>query len=268
MMYDIEVLRSYFQNLVSQLPALDRLVEDELSVLVVVHESLSVSIKETNTAALEELIVVMHKRTGANANVTRFIMQDLWLLAARQKQRRDLSDVLLNMEGDLKLLSQHLQEDTKEHAMQQQRDHLPSLRLPEVLVEFYEQRVISEHLPRPCNPCVKECANVIRKAKQHVGGKTAPKTTRTKPKPTKVSSSLLAVDFLSLATLDEFKFEEVTHDMVPTTLELSKEDHEKKLRSIRGTLAGTLKLNNIKFVTKTAANFEKRLKRKSTTTDV
>jgi hypothetical protein len=140
MMYDIEVFRSYFLNLVNQLPELARLVEEELSVLVVIHECLVVATDNANGSSVEELIMVLHKRTGANVHVTRYIMKDLWLLAARQpEQGRVVYDTLTKMKGDLQLLSTNL--DHRQHdSGPPPRDQLPGLRLKDFLEQFYEHR--------------------------------------------------------------------------------------------------------------------------------
>jgi hypothetical protein len=85
--------------LVNQLPELARLVDEELSVLVIIHECLILAIDNANVSAVEELTVVLHKRTGATVHVTRYIMKDLWLLVARHReQRRILHDTLQLLE--------------------------------------------------------------------------------------------------------------------------------------------------------------------------
>lgn len=76
MMYDIEIFTSFFDNIVKQSPALNKRVQDELSALVVLHECLNLTTTNNNESTLEEFILVLHKRTGGNAYVTKFLMQD------------------------------------------------------------------------------------------------------------------------------------------------------------------------------------------------
>ncbi len=147
MMYDIEVFQSYFQNLVGQLPELARLVDEELSVLVVIHECLLLATDAANGSTVEELIMVLHKRTGANMHVTRYIMKDLWLLAAREVVPGSvLYNTLTKMKGDLQLLSTNLDQRQHEHSGPPPRDQLPGLRLKDFLDQFYEHRSQKFHI--------------------------------------------------------------------------------------------------------------------------
>ena len=95
MMYDIEVFRSFFGSVAKQLPGLTKLVDEGLSVLIVLHECLISLAGDSSTSTLEELIMVLHKRTGANVGVTRLMMKDLALLiACRPDHRRKLKATL------------------------------------------------------------------------------------------------------------------------------------------------------------------------------
>ena len=142
MLHDIEVFRKYFLHLIKPLPELARLVEDELSILVVFHECLTLASDDRDLSTPEDLIMVLHKRTGANPAVTRYIMKDLWLLAARDPDRqRALYNTLTLLKGDLRVLSINLDENVKDATSSRPRDHLPGLILKEVLEQFYDHRI-------------------------------------------------------------------------------------------------------------------------------
>ena len=159
MMYDIEVFRSYFEGIAKQLPGLSKLVDEELSVLVVLHECLISLAENSSASTFDELIMVLHKRTGANVGVTRLMMKDLALLAAcRPDNRRMLKATLEGMEGDLKLLSSNLDQIQREQKQSKPRDQLSGLRLKDVLEQIYDQRILSEQV-RAFGPCM----NLVRK---------------------------------------------------------------------------------------------------------
>jgi hypothetical protein len=142
MLHDIEVFRKYFLHLIKQMPELSRLVEDELSILVVFHECLTLASDDRDLSTPEDLIVVLHKRTGANPGVTRYIMKDLWLLAAHEPDRqRALYNTLTLLRGELRVLSINLDENVNDATSPRPRDHLPGLILKEVLEQFYDHRI-------------------------------------------------------------------------------------------------------------------------------
>ena len=281
MMYDIEVFRQYFRNLVKQLPALKRLVEDELSILVVIHECLSLSTDNRNDSTLEEFIVVLHKRTGANVAVTKFVMKDLWHLAARYAQRLTLNDTLALMQGELQLLSNNLEESKHELVRPRPRDYLPGLQLKEVLEQFYDHRILQERL-RPCGPCM----NLVRKSEKSKSSSAV----RPRPIPDSPTGIESLLDFLTVpeddkikvpwsdmpAVLPTFNFGDnirqlpemrsscagkrsVNLQSVSLSDESSREGHEKTLKTVREKLFAKLKLHNIHFVAHSTMDFEKRL---------
>jgi hypothetical protein len=179
MMYDIEVFRTYFKTMAKQLPGLSKLVDDELSVLVVLHECFISLAENSDASTLEELIMVLHKRTGANVAVTRFMIKDLGLLAAGH--RPSLKATLESMEADLHLLSNNLDQSRCEQKQAQQRDHLSGLRLKEVLEQLYEHRIVFEQV-RYIGPCM----NLVRRA---VGDKRWGDHFKTSPVPVPVPVS-------------------------------------------------------------------------------
>jgi len=282
MMYDMEVFRTYFQNLIKQLPGLDKLVEEELSVLVVIHESLSLILDETNNRyALDEFIVVLHVRVAKNAHVTKFLMQDLWRVAAPSTQQRVLYDTLALMDGELQLLSNKMEEGRRESpGGPRPRDRLPGLLLQEVLLEHYEHRILAARL-RPCAPCI----NIIRKAQAK---KATAAASNDQPKSPDTIASMFSLDFLSLSHEDnkpKFKLSDIP-DMIPTFTmrdaqlpsipsvssaatyspstmedEPTRADHEKTLKAVRQRLLSNLKLHNIKFVAHSTTDVEKRMEK-------
>ena len=159
MMYDIEVFRSFFGSVAKQLPGLTKLVDEGLSVLIVLHECLISLAGDSSTSTLEELIMVLHRRTGANVGVTKSMMKDLALLiACRPDHRRKLKATLEGIEGDLHLLSKNMDQIQREQRQPQPRDQLSGLRLKDVLEQLYDNRILPEQV-RAFGPCM----NLVRK---------------------------------------------------------------------------------------------------------
>jgi hypothetical protein len=276
MMYDMEVFRTYFHNLVKQLPGLDKLVDDELSVLVVVHETLSLILQESTGYELDEFIVVLHKRTGANAHVTKFLMQDMWLVAAPADQRRALNNTLALMDGELQRLSNKLEEGRRESPSKPRpRDRLPGLLLQEVLLELYENRMLSARL-QPCAPCI----NMVRKAKTKRAA-TEPTPADDPAKSPDSIASLPSLDFIKFPDeppkfqfsdipkmLPTFTMGDVQLPSAPTTtsrdpsivrVEPTRHDHERTLKTVRHQILSNLKLHNIRFVAHSTTEAERRM---------
>ena len=101
MTYDIEVLRDYFRCVVSkESEALNRIVLDEFSMLAIILECMWLAVDhsggDTGDSSLEEFIVVVHKRTGADSDVTKQFLSDIWLLIA-PSDRRYVIDETINL---------------------------------------------------------------------------------------------------------------------------------------------------------------------------
>jgi hypothetical protein len=224
---------------------------------------------------LDEFIVVLHKRTGANAHVTKFLMQDLWLVAAPTNQRRALNDTLALMDGELQLLSNKLEEGRRESPVAlRPRDRLPGLLLQEVLLELYENRILSARL-QPCAPCI----NMVRKAKTKRAAKPTPRDDPVKS-PDSIAS-MLSLDFIDLPhEAPKFQFSDIP-TMLPTftmgdvqfpsapaaaarepsivMVEPTRHDHERTLKTVRHRILSNLKLHNIRFVAHSTTDVERRM---------
>ena len=152
MMYDLELFRSYFENLTKELPSLRPVVEEEMSVLILVHECLGVAVTNTGETSLEEFVIVMHKHTGGNMEVTRHFMGDLWFLAAPPSERNEMYNAVALMQAELQMISLHMEEKAAD-TPKNDRDPLKGIRLTETLHDLYEERILQSHFS-VCAPCV------------------------------------------------------------------------------------------------------------------
>lgn len=175
MMDDITVLRDFFcdkvstsTDLQSSSPALLRIVTAEIFVLELIHECLEVS--PTDSASLETFIVVIHKRTGADALVTRYFVGDLWLLVAqddhqqhRGNTKRQLQQTLDLLEPDLRMVSNGMKERSKSSSAAGRSSQVAFSCLSNMLKAMYEDRIAQGVLPLcfPFLPKVNTNGNVV-----------------------------------------------------------------------------------------------------------
>lgn len=233
MMYDIQVLQTYFFNLAQQLPSLARVAESELSVLIVLHELLGMAAGAANVSSKEEFIVVLHKRTGGDVGVTRHLMRDVWLLGAPKSRRREIEDTLSLMNAELQMLSMRMAEfpDSK-------KDPLRGLRLEETLRDLYQDRILQERNSL-CGVCVQ-------------GFKTiSPK------KPERIQEALVSLASFPLALYRSPRHtatqvsDQLTTQLIPKIIESlpgGLQTHENFVEELEKRVLGTLKLHNIAFM--------------------
>lgn len=162
MMYDLELFRSYFENLTKEIPSLSRIVEEQLSILILVHECLGIAVGSTDESSLEEFIIVLHKRIGGNVDVTKHLLGDLWFLAAPPSQRKEIYNLFSLMEAELLIISLHMEETDGNAPINQQRDPLQGIKLVETLKDIYEERILQEQFS-VCAPCVHAIKKVQKK---------------------------------------------------------------------------------------------------------
>lgn len=165
MMYDLELFRTYFENLIKELPSLGPVVEEEMSRLILVHECLSVAVSCTGeTLGLEEFVIVVHKRLSRNMEVTRHFMGDLWFLAAPPTHRNEIYNVIGLMQAEIQMLSLHMDEAAA-NKPKNDRDPLKGIKLTETLQDLYEERILQAQFS-VCAPCVQ----AIKTAQKNGGG--------------------------------------------------------------------------------------------------
>ena len=153
MTYDIETLRDYFYNVAKESPPLARVVADELSVLAVILECMWLAVGQTGDS-LEEFIVVVHKRTGADSNVTKHFLSDVWLLMAPSDEQHVIANAIRFMTAELDMVSKRMQEKDaaspwklscgNSNSNSNSKDLLVGLRLPDMLQSMYQDRILQE----------------------------------------------------------------------------------------------------------------------------
>lgn len=135
---DIALLKEFFRDKSPKTMALSRILGDEMRILELIHECLA----SDDCDSLETFIVVIHKRTGADALVTRHFVSDLWLLVQRQEHGRLLRDTISTLEPDLQMVSAGVQEREAKRPTENSY-----VRVDQMLKALYEDRTAQGLLP-------------------------------------------------------------------------------------------------------------------------
>merc|ERR1711862_556260 len=109
---DVQIMSKYFiENKSNNVPSLKRLFKNEFHILELIRECLMTN---EEFESLESFIVVIHKNTGADPMVTRYLVSDLWLLNSDRVGRKELASTLRKMQTDLQSISDMMNENNNE----------------------------------------------------------------------------------------------------------------------------------------------------------
>ena len=145
---DIKLIKTFFLEKSNGNPVLTRIITNDIYILEVIHECLDAEDEDS----LENFIVVIHKRTGADALVTRHFVGDLWLLVAQDKACwQQVDQTLTIMAQDLAMVSNRLKEQQysrgESGSLHKRRTEVSFVRLDDMLRTMYEDRIVQGTLP-------------------------------------------------------------------------------------------------------------------------
>lgn len=151
---DIQVIKKFFRGMVPSMPALGRVIEKEFSVLVAVHEFLSIAAGVSFNHSLSDFIFILHKRTGGDMDITRLLLCDLWFLVSPTTEKCTALSSFFSMENDLReLKARCCIENEGTDAVNRFSDHhqVPGLSIGIMLTQIYakDQRLRSRPLRPP-----------------------------------------------------------------------------------------------------------------------
>lgn len=151
---DVRIFQDYFQEKSAGNSTLSRIFTNELYILELIHECLDTEDAE----ALASFIVVIHKRTGADALVTRYFVGDLWRLTKHKHGRSYIFNAVQQLQPDLQMVTSGMKELSA-----CDDDELSFVRLDDMLKVLYEDRVAQGVLPAcwPCLPKVETEGNEV-----------------------------------------------------------------------------------------------------------
>jgi hypothetical protein len=158
MSYDIETLRDYFYNVAKESPPLARVVANELSVLTVFLECMWLAVGQKTGDSLEEFVIVVHKRTGADLNVTEHFLSDVWLLMAPSDEQHVIVNAARLVTAELDMISKRMHEkdaaspckpsfgdsNSNNNSNSNSKDPMVGLRLQDMLQNMYQDRILQE----------------------------------------------------------------------------------------------------------------------------
>lgn len=149
MMYDIRILQDYFQKISKDSTPLTRVVANEMNILTVIHEFLGLAVGHTGLDSLEEFIVVLHKRTGADWDVTRHFLSDLWSLSNPHEshEQKRISVTMALLKAELDMVTERMKENAKKPMPKSKKEgkEIPP-KIEEMLRDFYDDRIWQEKI--------------------------------------------------------------------------------------------------------------------------
>ena len=157
---DIQLLQKCFGEHARNNVALARILTNEMRMLEVVYECLAAE----DADSLENMVVVLHKRTGADVLVTRYFVGDLWALVSQenpsQKNNEFVKGVIQAVEPDLLMVSEGMREEGRSLLVSTSKTtDLTFLRTDEMLRSIYEDRITQGILPL-CWACLPKTETV------------------------------------------------------------------------------------------------------------
>jgi len=134
---DIAVLQDYFEDIAEQNIALARVISKEFSFLSLLVECMLQAGKGyTDDVDIAEFVFAMHKETGANFDVTKFFMSDVWRLMGPKGEHHLVEASIHQMHEELGVFKL---EDLKTVAMANY--DMNGFKLHEVMFSLYEERI-------------------------------------------------------------------------------------------------------------------------------
>jgi hypothetical protein len=149
MSHDTKVLEEFFLDVAQGNSTLRRIISNEMSLLkVVVLECMSYATGQNGSDTLEEFIVVVHKRTGADRDVTRHFLSDIYVLLGKQKKEYlSIESKVKSMKEELDNITLRVVEEKQQKAVVSERNVTQtSFRLDKMLKMLYEDKILHEKM--------------------------------------------------------------------------------------------------------------------------
>jgi hypothetical protein len=131
---DIEMIKNFLFDKAEESTTLARIIADELHFLDLIYECISTS----NMNSIDTFIVVIHKKTGADALVTRCFVRDLWLLVKEKEEQKSVRKTLDELQPDLERVSLGIESRS---SLQNALEPSSFVQIDEMLKIMYEDRL-------------------------------------------------------------------------------------------------------------------------------
>lgn len=147
MTYDIQVFRDFFHGVAQHNSTLKRIVDSEFSVFTVLLECMTYAAGRGATDSLADLVLVIHKRTGANSDITRFFLCDIYVLMGKKNDHLLVESTIRRMRDDLDMVTARMSEKREAfHGAEMSTPESAHFRLDQMLKAVYEDRLLQERL--------------------------------------------------------------------------------------------------------------------------
>jgi hypothetical protein len=146
--YDIEVFQNFFLTLSEGNSALTKIISNEFSVFRLLFlECSNYAVGQNSPDTLENFIIVIHKRTGADSDITRHFLSDVFILMSEKRELNYcVRDSIRNMKDDLDMVKESIEEEKNSDLPAHARNADSAFfQLDEMLKEVYEERILQEN---------------------------------------------------------------------------------------------------------------------------
>ncbi|KAG7371214.1 carboxylesterase [Nitzschia inconspicua] len=146
MTHDTRVFEGFFLDIAAGNAALRKIISNELSLLkVVILECMSYAAGQNGSDSLDEFILVVHKRTGADCDVTRHFLSDIYvLLGGNKKEYRAIESKVKSMREELDRITKV--EEKQVATISNGTSSDIKFHLDKMLRLVYEDRILHEKL--------------------------------------------------------------------------------------------------------------------------
>ena len=148
MKYDIEVFEDYFFALSEGSTALTKIISNEFSEFRLLFlECGTFALGDNSPDFLKDFIIVVHKRTGADSNITRHFLSDVFILMGEKERNYFVRDSIQNMKEDLDKIKESLDKENDKGLPAQGGKGSESsfFQLDEMLKVVYSERILQEN---------------------------------------------------------------------------------------------------------------------------
>lgn len=147
MKYDIEVFEDFFFALSEGSAALTKIISNEFSEFRLLFlECGSFAVGDSSPDFLKDFIIVVHKRTGADSNITRHFLSDVFILLGEKERNYFVRDSIQNMKEDLDKIKESLGKENDKGLLPGGKGSESSFfQLDEMLKAVYSERILQEN---------------------------------------------------------------------------------------------------------------------------
>jgi len=146
MTHDIQVFETFFQKFSAGNVALTKIIGNEFSSFcTLLFECSSYALGGNSLESLSDFIIVIHKRTGANLDITRHFLSDVFTLMGQKQFRYEVRDIFSKTEGELRKIDECIEgEKNMGFPVQERSTESVYFQLDEMLKSIYEERILQE----------------------------------------------------------------------------------------------------------------------------